>query len=124
PADRRRELVSQRDLHAEPRAHALPVAGDDVLPLRVRLVVEALVAVADVAEEGRPPEPVAERCGLLGLGARGPGADRRLVRLLLRLLRDLLLVVDLPAERLQLLLGLLQLLLENPEPPLRRALRE
>src|SRR5207249_5012281 len=106
------------------RAHALAVPCGDDLPLHVRLVVEALVAVAHVAEQRRAPEPIGERHDLLGLRTRRLGADRGLGRLLLRLLRDGLLLIELALQSLDLLLGLPERLLQDPEPALCVALRE
>src|SRR6266571_9126988 len=87
-------------------------------------MVEALVAVAYVAEDGGAAEPVRERDRLLGIRARRPGAGCGLVDLLLRLLSRGLLLVELAVQLLDLLLGLPERLLEDPEPPLRSALRE
>src|SRR5439155_26342616 len=57
-ADGGGDLVAERDLDAEARADALAVARPDDLLRLVGLVVEALVAVAHVAEHGRAAEPV------------------------------------------------------------------
>src|SRR5207249_676137 len=76
------------------------------------------------AEDGGAAEPVGERDRLLGIRARRPGAGCGLVDLLLRLLTGGLLLVELAVQLLDLLLGLPERLLEDPQPPLRGALRE
>src|SRR5438132_1501858 len=67
---------------------------------------------------------VGEGDGVLGIGARRPGAGCGLVDFLLRLLRGGLLLVELAVQLLDLILGLPERLLEDPEPLLRGALRE
>src|SRR5205085_9607551 len=66
-ADGGGELVAERHPDTEAGADALAVPGGDVLPRGVRLVVEALVAHADVAEYGRALRPVGQLEPLLRL---------------------------------------------------------
>src|SRR5438876_586708 len=120
--DGRRQLVGEGDPHAEPGADALAVARRHDGALLVGLVVEALVPVADVAEDGGALEPVGQLDRLLRLGGRRLALLGGLLHLLLRRLADRLLLVELVAQLLHLVLGLTERLLQLPEPLLRGGL--
>src|SRR5581483_516614 len=122
-ADRRRQLVAEREADAESRADALPVPCRRDGPRLVRLVVEALVPVADVAEDARLLHPVGEVERPL---RRRRGRLRRLVDLLdpaLRRLVERALLLHLPFQAFDLVLGLAKLLFEDAKPSLLRRLR-
>src|SRR5207253_7007019 len=114
--DGRRQLVGEGDPHAEPGADALAVARGDDGTLLVRLMVDALVAGAHVAEDRRALEPVGQLDRLLRLGGRGLALLGGLLDLLLRRLADRLLLLELAAQLLHLVLGLPERIFQLPEP--------
>src|SRR5205814_1177451 len=99
-----------------PRADPVAVPRRDLDALRVRLMIEALVPGAHVAEDRRLLEPVGERRRLLHLGGRRLRLLGILLDLLLRRLPDGALLLDLTPKPLDLVLGLVELLLEGPKP--------
>src|SRR5581483_11063293 len=114
----RRDLVAVGEAEAEPRPDALAVPRRHLRAARRRLVVEALVAEPDVAEQGRAREPVGER--RLRLLRRLGDGRAGLLDLLLRRLPDGLLLLDHRLQLLELLLRLPELLFQHPDPLLRR----
>src|SRR5262249_51152098 len=101
----RGDLVAVGEAHADPCPDAETVVGGHVLVREVRLIVEAFVAKADVAEGREVAQPVG---GLHRLGLRHLGVFGRLLDLLPLRPGDRLFLLDLLAELLHLLLELAQ----------------
>jgi hypothetical protein len=115
-------MVAESDPDAEAGPDALAVPRPDGRLVLRRLVIEALVPGADVAEDRRPREPVGQRRGLLHLRGGGLRLLGVLLDLLLRRLSDRPLLVDLLAELLDLVLRVTELLLEHAKTLLHRRL--
>ena len=119
-----RQLVAEREADTEPGTDALAVTSRGVGVVQVRLVVESLVAEADVAEDRRAAGPVGQARGLLGRLGRGGlrrfGRLGRLLDLLGSRLADRPLLLHLVLQRVELLLGAAQGLFEPADALLRR----